>query len=373
MAAFQIPPLVFPAHIDVAATPTNTAIINVSRCQQNDFEGDQRENSAIVALMLSVRAMKTTTNKLYVQNSGTRFTPGQGANTRARLPNNITSREYNRLVTFGDVSSGRMARCFTVILKTPKDAKDLFKHSFVGQEGVGNLFLLQEPEPITRSLGSSTSVPIIDGVLDLFPLNMPIRTSIPQVQIAKPGQGETRYFSHHGANIHMSNVRVVGPLCGGAFCDQQVELPADQNCGCFHKKNNTSGVILQVDVRIPVPESFATSGNIHIVFRSLRTSTLFVRDEQVLQAMTTLPFNQIRDQLREAVRAITTYVNNRGGWSYVGWLRTGAVQDASDASNHGENIASIDLRPHLSLLLPSHPAIMEDEEFRNLQFVVLDP
>jgi hypothetical protein len=62
---------------------------------------------------------------------------------------------------------------------------------------------------------------------------------------------------------------------------------------------------------------------------------------------------------RQAVRAVLQHVNTHGGWTYVGWLRTGTVQDSSDTLNSsnqaGENLASATQQPHLSYLYPTNP------------------
>jgi len=65
------------------------------------------------------------------------------------------------------------------------------------------------------------------------------------------------------------------------------------------------------------------------------------------------------DALRETVERMNSYVNNNGGWTYIGWVRTGLVVDDSDPNHKGvENIASENQTPHISYLWPTNPEIV---------------
>jgi len=93
-----------------------------------------------------------------------------------------------------------------------------------------------------------------------------------------------------------------------------------------------------------------------IAFRSYRTSRLFVAPN----AWNMLDPNNEKheDALRKAVNSINEYISSRGhgGWTYIGWLRTGATTDQSDvAVKDSENIASLTQSPHISYLFPTDP------------------
>jgi hypothetical protein len=91
--------------------------------------------------------------------------------------------------------------------------------------------------------------------------------------------------------------------------------------------------------------------------RSWRTAQLFVRDES-WQSVQPGDWDQ-QKLLRDQVEIICDIVNNNGGWCVVGWLRTGIVQDTSNASTipgQPDNLASINMFPHISYLFPSDPA-----------------
>ena len=93
-------------------------------------------------------------------------------------------------------------------------------------------------------------------------------------------------------------------------------------------------------------------------FRSLKTSRIWVPDEEVWDCLTIK--NKIHIKvLRETIKNINKYVNDNGGWTYIGWVRTGVVVDESDCIHKDvENIASETQDPHISYLWPSNPDIV---------------
>lgn len=135
---------------------------------------------------------------------------------------------------------------------------------------------------------------------------------------------------------------------------QLVPTGTGQSCGCFYKTERHNPLVVEMTVTFPVPKAFAEL-TVHsvVAFRSLRTSRLFVTDEcwDLLDCKNPTHVKA----LRKAVDRIANYINKKGGWSYVGWLRTGTVTDESDtAVRDAENIASLTQSPHLSYLLPSN-------------------
>jgi hypothetical protein len=87
-------------------------------------------------------------------------------------------------------------------------------------------------------------------------------------------------------------------------------------------------------------------------------------------------------QVRQAVLDVLDYVNanasSKGSWTYIGWLRTGMVQDSSDISigtnQPVENLASsVTQQPHLSYLYPTNiVCVAEDNEaFQSCRLIFL--
>lgn len=135
---------------------------------------------------------------------------------------------------------------------------------------------------------------------------------------------------------------------------QLLPISTGQSCGCFYKTERHDPLVIEMSVSFPCLRQFDALGVQTIVgFRSYRTSQLFVtpdcwrlldRDNQAHE-----------DALRKAVDRICDFINVNGGWTYVGWLRTGSVTDQSEtaAFKDAENIASFSQAPHISYLFPS--------------------
>ena len=120
-----------------------------------------------------------------------------------------------------------------------------------------------------------------------------------------------------------------------------------------------------------VPESDEPAGMLIVSnFRSKRTTGLFITDQAMRYALANkqpeLP------AVRAAIDQCVTHINNNGGWSLVGWIRTGVTSDASDASNlsglANENMASVTTRPHVSYLFPTDPTVINTDAYRGKRY-----
>ena len=117
-------------------------------------------------------------------------------------------------------------------------------------------------------------------------------------------------------------------------------------------------------ISITVSSTFDLRGRYGVRgFRSLRTSQLFVTPD----CWTVLDGESKAHEkaVRKAVSRIVAYVNGKGGWTYVGWLRTGAVADQSGemaAFKDVDNISSQSQDPHISYLFPTDPSDVSDSD-----------
>ena len=71
--------------------------------------------------------------------------------------------------------------------------------------------------------------------------------------------------------------------------------------------------------------------------------------------------------LRQAVNDITKHVNDNGGWTIIGWIRTGRVKDQSSDINTSDIINTLFPKPHISYLFPSETAIATTDAIKVLQ------
>lgn len=360
--------LACPVHIDDQLSNTTT-YISVEECQTVGYLNSvsSQEDKALVGLFLSIRhiSMSTTSGDSggrYLLTSGLPTRQATGPNSRARIGNATYSRNYDRLAMFADLRSST-GRCFACILEKQRDSTRFFDKMKNGQEGVGDIFVFEEPPPVKNTLGSTTSVAIVDLCIRVLPVVGQYDQVIPLTPLLSPSAGDTAYFAkHHVTNLMLGTASFQEAICAGKLCDRQVEKKAATwKCGCiFTAKQTLAPCVVEMNVRIDVPLSFDPSGSkvVHN-FRSFRTSQLFL-DEDCWPAIS-LGDPRQRTLLRNAVTSVVTHINSHGGWTYVGWVRTGAVQDTSDiGSRDSENIASRDQTPHISYLYPTDAADIEE-------------
>ena len=286
------------------------------------------------------------------------------------MNNSTGSRPYDRILTLADMKDP--GRCFVYISKTNAASSELFKHSMSTQEGVGDVFIFEEPQKVKNTLGSSQTLFIVDECLECYPISGKMQDLVPEVKLSSPPAGETRWFAEHGVTeLKFPNAALQRASCTGKFCDRQtIVSSAGQKCGCFYMSKSHPFVI-EMEVTLPVGVQFDTRGRVTISnFRSYRTSQLFV-DVNSWKQLDANDFYKHRAPIRKAVTEILKYVSQNGGWTYVGWVRTGSVQDSSDIDrNAAENLSSISQAPHISYLCPTNMDIIEAEEFKSKQFKV---
>ena len=330
--------------------------VTISQCENKRF-CETRENTALIAILLQIRHCSFgSDDKKALLTTGSRYVPGSSVGTRQKIGGG--NRMYDRLALFADTKEN--GRCFAIIFKNASMSSTFFENCIRTHEGVGNVLFLDEPTPVVSTLGSTASVPIIDSVWTAIPISNPMNTLIPHVPMIAPDMGCTRYFcSHNVRDIKFCNPRFVESICHGYFCDRQLcpdnlMMPNNARCGCFQTDRSSPATMIQFDIALTCPPEFDQSETTYVInFRSYRTSMLFIKEE-ALKFVKKSNSNHLT-LLRQAVRNIVEYVNRNGGWSYIGWMRTGIVHDVSETqSSIAENLASTSQSPHLSYLYPTN-------------------
>ena len=107
-------------------------------------------------------------------------------------------------------------------------------------------------------------------------------------------------------------------------------------------------------------------------FRSLRFDELLFQSGSQRVFDSIEPGDPIGNRvLRASVSKLVKFVNDRHGWTIVGWVRTGTVKDANEEGNRdAEDIAAEDVRPHVTYLYPTDASDVdasEIEEYKALR------
>lgn len=220
------------------------------------------------------------------------------------------------------------------------------------------------PPPATEHLGDSLSVPMLGKASRIYPVRCTYEKVLPMIELKRPEAGETRYFAYHGLkNVAIGRSILAKSTCGGSFCDRQIPVEnqgkGQAACGCFHRRDLYK-MVSDHSVRIPChanvsPSEFTIIEN----FRSLRFDDLLF--QKGCKSIFSSPEIDVSDPfvtrvLRTHVKQLVEHVNGSGGWTVVGWVRTGKVRDANEEGNRDAiDIAAEDVSPHIIYLYPSDP------------------
>jgi hypothetical protein len=182
-----------------------------------------------------------------------------------------------------------------------------------------------------------------------------------------PEMDHTNYFCIHHEKIKCNRATFEYASCSGSFCDRQrSDLGLNQKCGCsYMKTKGGTDLVIDVDITFKVDNQFNVEGKTTVTrFRSWRYSNLFVTDSSIWQKL-----NRDDDlvALRKAMMDVTEHVNNNGGWTIIGWIRTGRVKDQSSDMNTSDVIETLFPKPHITYLFPSENAIATTDAIKALQ------
>ena len=205
--------------------------------------------------------------------------------------------------------------------------------------------------------------------------NQLISTTLLSYRMTLPNEpGEQVYFLYHGVSVILSRFELVvkGVSCQGVLCDRAQESQANVSCGCLFEGDKGS-CVGEYTATIPVPVSINGHGKQEVPkCRSLRMTKLFFDN---LSAFGSQPDEKIKARftdVRSKVKEMVDYINEKGGWTLVGWFKKGKVQDAS--STQGDKIESATISLHISLLIPTDISLANgtDETFSKMKIEVED-
>lgn len=205
-------------------------------------------------------------------------------------------------------------------------------------------------------------MPLLEGYSNVYPVEGNIAKIIPSVPLTRPEAGFTKFFALHGyKNLIIGNTSLKESICGGEFCDRQTptgfSVSESTACGCFYN-TYADRIVTQHTLRIKCSKEFSPSE--YIIVREFRSHRF---DKILFENLPTSLFSDLDNNtkfydkiLREQTNKLVQHVNSHGGWSIIGWVRTGKVQDASEEGNKdAEDIAALDVKPHVVFVSPTNP------------------
>jgi hypothetical protein len=330
---------------------------------ETESNGKDTQDNFILAVLMAIRV---ATKKANVWSAPTRSAAGN-ANYQNNRPNQ-SAKTYDRLLTFAYVTDP--GKCFALLMQTKAASVEFFKHGRNQGFGVGDTFLIGGPYHSVNRLGTATAMALLDTFSgQVFPLENGVQY-LPRFVLEAPvTAGSTKYFCYHGIQLDLpANIKPVQSICSGRLCDRQIRPNnlLQFNCGCMNPDSKGIGHILNMNVTIPCEPGFDVGLKTTVLhYRSLKTTNVFA-DDRALRSVQTDSHTHLT-RLKSRIQTVLNYINHHGGWTLVGWIRTGETADASDAGNT-ENLASISSSPHLTYMMPTNRIILDSPAYKLLRF-----
>mmetsp|Transcript_5966 Transcript_5966/g.12385 ORF Transcript_5966/g.12385 Transcript_5966/m.12385 type:complete len:416 (-) Transcript_5966:74-1321(-) len=298
-----------------------------------------------------------------------------GPNKAAKFGN--TSCGYRRLFTFVDIQS---KRCFAVIEGGQDDETAYWRAGGRTSFRIGDYLGIKEPFPVERYIAGS--LPIVRSDDPFKILRLPCtELQIPQILPKPESTTDKCPFIVHGLgqdNITIHTIKPAKAICNGYLCDRQRDPRAagseSNACGCYETgRYQASNVVLKARIVLR-HAAFARNdieGSTCITFMSWRLSNLLFK-APIPSTVTIKAMESREREIREAFRQIDTFVKDHGGWSAVGWFKSGSKRDASSAVDGGnmaaeDTVVSEDRVYHICSLYPTNTNLVGMNVFRNLQ------
>jgi len=191
-------------------------IIPVKTCRSSNYLIDPKacERTGVVAVMVSLTTAANNKAATLVNQGGSRYVPGSDVK-RLRMTNVLTPVKYDRIVTLADCSSPK-GDVFACLLRTKTESEKFFSSMRVGQDGIGDVLLLEEVYPVDDTLGNTTNVALVKRCSHVLPLRGDMRRLVPDVPIKAAEKGDTRYFCQHQVRtIQFGHASIQQAICGG--------------------------------------------------------------------------------------------------------------------------------------------------------------
>lgn len=179
---------------------------------------------------------------------------------------------------------------------------------------------------------------------------------------------ETCMFISNGTRVRITGMQAFNTNCGGSFCDKQGLISngeVSQKCACYQMLGRTCRPCIAITLAV------TEKGGKEYIIKDY-CSDKFLRD-YVLKggiSMTTRRsyFDNVNvaDDVYDAIDNVLTTVNDTNGWTLVGRVKPGMVEDqatkaAPGAYNPGEKqmISSGVLIYRVTRLVPSRPETLD--------------
>lgn len=329
---------------------THTTVSNLSAM---DPAEDETENVYLLGCLLDIK-----------------YHPGgQGTIDFRQTKNSFNARKaargtccYRRMFTFADLNT--RGKIFCIFELNNNDTTQYFRSQPREQLTIGDIVVIQEPDPITQMIHGS-----VHKVNTGRPWILVPRPGVNEVPAQKPELEKQTYFYLKASRIQATKFIPKQAICNGTLCDRQNEIHGDC-CGCYTHDSRVPGFVLapnlKIDLEAPMGLQAIPS------FRSWRFTKIFFKSIPP----TSCSLQQLEDKLdiiRTTARQVIQHVNDNGGWDIVGWYKQGIKSDSSArgpaaSTQVDQTVASDSQKIHVVYLYPTNTQIFTDQQFKDMLF-----
>ena len=327
----------------------NMDIVPAFRYNTENFTFDDLEDKVVVGLLLSVT---TPDNKF--MHMGSLSIKSRNIARDGKRPRLVTPHAV--IYTFADLLA--LPHCFCIVYRNKRDFQMNMgpsKHSdFVC---IGDILAWVEPTPTENTLGENITIlhkPRCGTVLR----NTMAWPTLPPSQNNTPGHQNAFLCYNKQINVSSSILTSRDMNCKRYACDAQTA-----HCkGCHGTSPFVGKLILDQHVEIQDCPQYGTGGTaLFLNFRSNRTTVIFFEEWGKFTMLPEEVIERINVTIRAQIRVLVNIINRNGGWTIAGWHRRGIIED----EDTGELQISTKTKGHLTLLIPSNPAVLETNEYKD--------
>ena len=153
---------------------------------------------------------------------------------------------------------------------------------------------------------------------------------------------DTSGFILHGCEVSIRNVSAINANCSGAMCDLSpfsngYNQPGASTCACF--RGNQLGSQTAPSITAIIQSSAIDTPLVVESFISKRFTEDFLVKNGTLATVSPHHYTTPIQFVTKKIKKTFKYINQRGGWTIIGWYRQAMVEDIGGANHNQNNVA----------------------------------
>lgn len=259
-----------------------------------------------------------------------------------------------------DTSVNDNSRLF-YILQNKSSNKDIWNRSLEFRDNgtltIGSLIRIPNPSPIEKFMQNVPLISTIERVACLKLIGY-----FNQIPINNALDGNAAMaFCYNGRDLRFNRFGVIATICTGLHCDGQRMTENRLSCGCYGNSPYRSDLVFVFGLAFE-----SSDGQTRIVsdFSSRSFMKLFLNDQIPREVMAQmLQGTNLGMDLEDCIVAIIEFINEHDGFTVIGWIKRGLINDQSLVGNpadqeenrvHAEHVSM-----HVTQIIPTNRDLLD--------------